>query len=73
MNGPFDHRDLDYFPPGEPFKALGRAKRFELIAFDKIAFDKTPAYLVKGIIPRVGLCVFGARPNAGNRFSSSTC
>ncbi len=43
-------------------------KRFELIPFDKIAFDTTPAYLVKGIIPRVGLCVFWGPPKCGKSF-----
>ncbi len=43
-------------------------KHFELIPFDKIAFDTTPAYLVKGIIPRVGLCVFWGPPKCGKSF-----
>jgi hypothetical protein len=43
-------------------------KRFELIQFDKIAFDTTPAYLIKGIIPRVGLCVFWGPPKCGKSF-----
>jgi hypothetical protein len=42
--------------------------RFELIPFDKIAFDTTPAYLVKGLIPRVGLCVFWGAPKCGKSF-----
>ena len=46
----------------------GRKARFELITFDKIAFDKTPAYLVKGIVPRVGLCVFWGPPKCGKSF-----
>jgi hypothetical protein len=25
MNGPLDHRDLDYFPPGEPLRKGGAA------------------------------------------------
>jgi hypothetical protein len=66
MNGPLDHRDLDYFPPGEPFPL--RKARFELIPFNKIAFDTTPAYLVKGIIPCVGLCVFCCPPKCGKSF-----
>ena len=63
--------DLDYFPPGEPWPngpdARAR-KRFELIPFDKIAFDTTPAYLVKGLIPRVGLCVVWGPPKCGKSF-----
>src|ERR1700730_7965151 len=42
--------------------------RFELIPFDKIAFDTAPAYLVKGIVPRVGLCVFWGPPKCGKSF-----
>ncbi len=66
MNGPLDHRDLDYFPPGEPLPL--RKARFELIPFDKIAFDARPAYLVKGIVPRVGLCVYWGPPKCGKSF-----
>jgi hypothetical protein len=36
----------------------GAQKLFELIPLAKISFDTAPAYLVKGIVPRVGLCVF---------------
>src|ERR1700675_967554 len=62
-------------PDGEPRQrkvraARGKAqgRRFELIPFNKIAFDTTPAYLVKGIIPRVGLCVFWGPPKCGKSF-----
>jgi RecA-family ATPase len=55
-----EDRDEGYVPPGEP--------RFELIPFEKIAFDTTPAYLVKGVIPRVGLCVFWGPPKCGKSF-----
>jgi hypothetical protein len=68
---PLDHRNLDYFPPGEPWNNgtdTRVQKRFELIPFDKIAFDTTPAYLVKGLIPRVGLCVFWGPPKCGKSF-----
>jgi AAA domain len=76
MNGPFNPNDLDYFPPGEPvdIKAWRNGhgartqKCFELIPFDKIAFDTTPSYLVKGILPRVGLCVFWGPPKCGKSF-----
>jgi len=42
--------------------------RFELVPFDKIAFDATPSYLVKGVTPRVGLCVFWGPPKCGKSF-----
>jgi AAA domain len=42
--------------------------RFELIPFDKIVFNTAPAYLIKGIIPRVGLCVFWGPPKCGKSF-----
>ena len=48
--------DLDFKEPAPRAKGNGldaavQAARFELIPFDKIAFDTTPAYLVKGIDP----------------------
>jgi hypothetical protein len=46
----------------------GARKRFELIPFDKIAFDTTLVYLVKGLIPRVGLCVIWGPPKCGKSF-----
>jgi AAA domain len=72
---PFD--DAPAQPNGkadaDPFfswQANGEAppKHFELIPFDKIAIDTTPAYLVKGIVPRVGLCVFWGPPKCGKSF-----
>jgi AAA domain/Toprim-like len=58
--------------PGEASngEAKGEApqKRFELSPFDKIAIDTMPAYLVKGIIPRIGLCVFWGPPKCGKSF-----
>ena len=51
----------------EPDERAQKA-RFELIPFDKIAFDTAPAYLVKGIVPRVGLCVFWGPPKCGKSF-----
>jgi AAA domain len=53
---------------GNGFDAAPQGPRFELIPFDKIAFDTTPAYLVKGLIPRVGLCVFWGPPKCGKSF-----
>ncbi len=52
--------DFDYAPQMQ--------KRFDLIPFDSIAFDPTPAYLVKGIIPRVGLAVVWGPPKCGKSF-----
>ena len=51
-------------------KANGEApqKHFELIPFDAIRLDTTPAYLVKGIIPRTGLCIFWGPPKCGKSF-----
>jgi hypothetical protein len=46
----------------------GAQKLFELVPFDKIAFDTAPAYLIKGIVPRVGLCVFWGPPKCGKSF-----
>jgi AAA domain len=42
-------------------------KHFELVPFDKIVIDTAPAYLVKGIVPRTGLCVFWG-PKCGKSF-----
>jgi hypothetical protein len=69
-----DPRELDYFPPGDPWprpngEDRGPApKRFELIPFDKITIDTTPAYIVKGLIPRVGLIVVWGPPKCGKSF-----
>ena len=46
------------------------ARRFELIPFDKINLDRTPAYLVKGLIPRTGLIVVWGPPKCGKSFFS---
>jgi AAA domain len=43
-------------------------RRFDLVPFDKIRLDTTPAFLVKGIVPRVGLCVFWGPPKCGKSF-----
>jgi RecA-family ATPase len=51
----------------------GRAEvhepRFRLISFDAIRLDTTPAYLVKGLIPRVGLTIVWGPPKCGKSFS----
>jgi hypothetical protein len=43
---------------------------FDLVPFDKIRLDTVPAYLVKGIIPRIGLCVFWGPPKCGKSFTN---
>lgn len=55
-------------PNSEAREEATERRRFELIPFDKIAFDTTPAYLAKGIIPRVGLCVVWGPPKCGKSF-----
>jgi RecA-family ATPase len=68
---PMHPSHFDYEPPGERNGHDARASRkarFELIPFDKIAFDTTPAYLVKGLIPRIGLCVVWGPPKCGKSF-----
>lgn len=71
------HNDSYYIPQGEPIEistphhhhaAPAQKPRFELIPFDKIRLDTTPAYLVKGILPRTGLCVFWGPPKCGKSF-----
>jgi hypothetical protein len=64
-NGHAAHDD-EYIPPGEADGVT--QKRFELIPFDKIKIDTAPAYLVKGIVPRVGLCVVWGPPKCGKSF-----
>ena len=44
------------------------ARRFALVPFDKINLDSTPAYLVKGLIPRTGLIVVWGPPKCGKSF-----
>jgi AAA domain len=62
-------------PPGDAAKADSRAKRgaspesrFQLVPFDEIKLDETPAYLVKGLIPRIGLIVVWGPPKCGKSF-----
>jgi hypothetical protein len=55
--------------PGRNGKdATHQERRFQLIAFDEIALDTTPAYLVKGLVPRVGLTVIWGPPKCGKSF-----
>jgi RecA-family ATPase len=58
-------------PNGEPFqngRAMPVRKQFELIPFDKVSLDTTPAHLVKGLIPRCGLTVVWGPPKCGKSF-----
>ena len=49
-------------------RGSARAKRFDLIPFDAIAFSSAPAYLIKGLLPRVGLAVMWGPPKCGKSF-----
>ncbi|MEJ0093153.1 MAG: AAA family ATPase [Methylocella sp.] len=42
--------------------------RFRLVPFEKIAIDTTPTYLIKGLVPRVGLTVVWGPPKCGKSF-----
>jgi RecA-family ATPase len=42
--------------------------RFKLIAFEQLRPNGEPSYLVKGLIPRVGLILVGAPPKCGKSF-----
>jgi hypothetical protein len=53
---------------GNGLDAQVQKVRFELIPFDKIAFDTAPAYLVKGLVPRVCLSVIWGPPKCGKSF-----
>lgn len=46
----------------------GAKPKFELVPFDKIAFDTACPYLVKGLVPRVGLTVMWGPPKCGKSF-----
>ncbi len=43
-------------------------RRFKLVRFDQIQLPTDPAYLVKGLIPREGLCVVWGPPKCGKSF-----
>ena len=53
---------------GNGLDAQVQKARFELIPFDKIAFDTVPAYLDKGLVPRACLSVFWGPPKCGKSF-----
>ena len=46
----------------------GPKRRFELVRFDQIKLPTDPAYLVKGLTPREGLCVVWGPPKCGKSF-----
>jgi len=46
-------------------------KTFEFIPFDRIALTTTPAYLVRGVLPRTGLAVIWGPPKCGKSFFAS--
>jgi hypothetical protein len=45
-----------------------RRRRFELIPFDDITVGAKSVYLVKGLLPRVGIAVFWGPPKCGKSF-----
>jgi hypothetical protein len=54
-----------------PHKLNGKetqASRFRLVPFSEIKISTTPAYLVKGIIPRCGLVIIWGAPKCGKSF-----
>jgi hypothetical protein len=66
--------DADLEPPdrapqiGESDDNQDPAKRFPLVPFDKIKMSSGPTYLVKGLIPRVGLVIVWGPPKCGKSF-----
>jgi AAA domain len=42
--------------------------RFKLVPFNEISLNTTPAYLVKDLLPRIGLTVFWGPPKCGKSF-----
>ena len=52
----------DFTVPVEP------KRRFTLVRFDQIKLPTDPAYLVKSLIPREGLCVVWGPPKCGKSF-----
>jgi hypothetical protein len=60
---PFEGKDDK---PTEPPRT--QAARFKLVRFDKIALQTAPAYLVAGLIPRVGLIVIWGPMKCGKSF-----
>ena len=54
--------------PNEAGNGQDRPKRFKLIPFAAITFSTAINYLVKGILPRVGLAVVWGPPKCGKSF-----
>ena len=57
---PYANGQLNGNAPGRP--------RFMPLAFDHIALDLTPNYLIKGLVPRGGLTVIWGPPKCGKSF-----
>ncbi|WP_051956081.1 AAA family ATPase [Beijerinckia mobilis] len=58
--------DDGYVPPGE--KDGASPQRFKLIPFNEIQPITTPGYLIKGVVPRVGLMIVWGEPKCGKSF-----
>src|SRR5215208_4618979 len=43
-------------------------ERFHLVPFDQIRLSTAPNYLVKGLVPRIGLTVIWGPPKSGKSF-----
>ena len=54
--------------PGSAAVRPAAARRFKLVRFDQIRLPTDPAYLVKGLIPREGLCIAWGPPKCGKSF-----
>jgi hypothetical protein len=52
----------------EKAKRVGRTPRFQLVPFVQLKPSTAPDYLVKGLIPRVGLTVIWGPPKSGKSF-----
>ena len=63
-----DNNDLDRAALAQNRKAENRKFRFHLVPFGDIRVGTEPQYLVKGIIPRVGLTVIWGPPKSGKSF-----
>ena len=61
--------ELEPEPEPEP-GPQPRSRRFKLKPFDTITMSTTPNYLVKGILPRVGLVVIWGPPKCGKSFKA---
>ena len=66
-NGQASPPNLGEEQPTKATRNTRAHKRFELLPFDKIVLDATPAYLVKGISRASVFACFGGHRNAGSR------